>query len=688
VTTFEITSPEGKQYEVDAPEGATREQAFEFFKKTYRIEPKPAGDQRSTLERIGTGALDPIHGGAQLLSRVPGASYVNRLNNWLAKKGVPLAEIPEEGGVDELVRQREAKIQAARGGEKGTDWWRAAGAVIPYLFGGRLLGAGKGLPGALRAGGTAGFLEPVTGPADRLIGPFEKPSESNEFWYAKTQQALEGAAGGAALHGIGKGLGWGLEAAGARLAERFPDSMKFQGRRKILERIREDKAAGGPTQTELARLVREANEKGIPMTLADFGDENVRALAGNVGRAEGPSRNRVRKFLTERDETEPAYLTNVVRRYLHGLHPGGDASAFKTAETLMEQRSKDAKPLYDEVAKLEIPMSPTLQVILEDPILQQALKPGFELERIRAAAGGQKFNPADLGLFPDEVGNIAIPRAPSARVIDIAKQGLDTLIEKERNDITGRLTRRGAEINYLRRALLSEMDRLDESGVYAKARAAWEGPSASLDALKFGRSVFTSHPEEFAAEFEKLSDTNKDFVRVGVADSAIEKILKVGLHGDEAKALVRSPWVREQLRPVFRGPADFDAFMQEIDYAIKRFETKRFIMGGSQTAERLAEDEAGGMKAGFATASIAHKLSGGNWLGAISDAYRWWRDIGFQPDPEMNDAIAKVLFGNTLPKGFRTPKLQNYGEKMSEQVQNLVRQAYPIAGTAAGQPPQ
>src|SRR6516164_6620254 len=133
--TYEIESPDGTKYHVDAPEGASQEQAFEFFKRNYKA--PPAGDRRSVFERLGTGAMDPIHGTAQLLSHAPGASYVNRFNNYLADLGVPLARIPE-GGVDEMVRQREEEIQKARGGETGTDWWRVAGSLPTYIAGGEV----------------------------------------------------------------------------------------------------------------------------------------------------------------------------------------------------------------------------------------------------------------------------------------------------------------------------------------------------------------------------------------------------------------------------------------------------------------------------------------------------------------------------------------------------------------------
>ena len=74
--------------------------------------PRPA--PMSVAERVGTGMVDPIQGGAQLLSHaVPPAveRNVTAFNNWLSDIGVPLARLPS-GGMDQQTREREARIQA------------------------------------------------------------------------------------------------------------------------------------------------------------------------------------------------------------------------------------------------------------------------------------------------------------------------------------------------------------------------------------------------------------------------------------------------------------------------------------------------------------------------------------------------------------------------------------------------
>lgn len=163
--------------------------------------PKPAqatGPAITRVEKFATGLADIAHGGAQLLTKALPTGVVeagNAANNWLAEKTGLVAKIPE-GGVDQMVRQREQDYQARRvaSGEEGFDGWRtggnfAAGLAIPAFKGAALVGrvaagAGNGAVGA--------SLAPVVGEGD--------------FWSQKGAQAGVGAAAGGALSLLGSGV--------------------------------------------------------------------------------------------------------------------------------------------------------------------------------------------------------------------------------------------------------------------------------------------------------------------------------------------------------------------------------------------------------------------------------------------------------------------------------------------------
>ena len=161
--------------------------------------PAPAARQGNAanggvLSGLGMGLTDPIYAGAQMLTNALPTGVVQtgyRSYNWLADNSGLVARIPE-GGVDQMVRDREAQYQADRAaaGRTGLDAGRLGGGVaatLPLAI----------IPGAATIGGSAaigagmGALQPVT---------------AGEFWVEKMKQAGLGAAAGGAGGAISQGI--------------------------------------------------------------------------------------------------------------------------------------------------------------------------------------------------------------------------------------------------------------------------------------------------------------------------------------------------------------------------------------------------------------------------------------------------------------------------------------------------
>jgi hypothetical protein len=142
------------------------------------------------------GLMDPIHGGAQLLSEGAKAigieDKINQFNNYLVDKGVPLARVPE-GGVSQMVAEREKQYQQSRDDE-GMDWGRIGGNVVSGL-----IPAAKGLQvaktapvlGGMLGGASASGMMPVT---------------EGDFGEEKTKQVAIGGVTGGFLPAIGQGV--------------------------------------------------------------------------------------------------------------------------------------------------------------------------------------------------------------------------------------------------------------------------------------------------------------------------------------------------------------------------------------------------------------------------------------------------------------------------------------------------
>ena len=110
-------------------DAAGDEAAARVLAQAIRDASRSSPAKMSGAERFGMGLADPIHGGAQLLTKALPDGFVkagNDLNNWLADKTGLVARLPE-GGVDQAVRQREADYQQRK--PEGMDWMRLAGNV-------------------------------------------------------------------------------------------------------------------------------------------------------------------------------------------------------------------------------------------------------------------------------------------------------------------------------------------------------------------------------------------------------------------------------------------------------------------------------------------------------------------------------------------------------------------------------
>jgi hypothetical protein len=206
---MDVRLPDGTVIK-DVPEGTTKADLVAKLQKNgmtvpaeWTAAPKagPEGKPMDRGEKVGFGMMDPIHGGAQLLEKVLPQGFLdagNRANNWIADKTGLLAKVPE-GGVDQMVKEREAQYQANRaaGGESGFDGYRTIGNVASPA---NLAIAAK-LPAAATALGRVG-----AGSAGGALTSALNPVAEGEFATEKAKQVGLGAAFGGAVPALMGGI--------------------------------------------------------------------------------------------------------------------------------------------------------------------------------------------------------------------------------------------------------------------------------------------------------------------------------------------------------------------------------------------------------------------------------------------------------------------------------------------------
>lgn len=158
-------------------------------------------------DKIIKGVVDPIEGGAQLLTHILPKGVVdagNSINNWIADKTGMLAKIPESG-MDALVSNNENAYQAKRAaaGESGFDGYRAIGNVVsPANI--ALTGKAVGAVNSIKALSSPILKLATTGAITSLTNPVTSGAEN--YLSEKGKQAEAGAVGGVLAGGAASGL--------------------------------------------------------------------------------------------------------------------------------------------------------------------------------------------------------------------------------------------------------------------------------------------------------------------------------------------------------------------------------------------------------------------------------------------------------------------------------------------------
>lgn len=281
---FIVTAPDGKEYEITAPEGATQEQVMEYAKSQFAKQAaEPRADMRagrgtnraeganvaprrpattsdylrSQAASLAAGAFDPIAGTEQLVLDPRNVSPIGRIMQ-LVDIGVGrlTGEPRGQAGALERQQQRDTAVDALReqAGREGWDVTRLVGNIANPLN----IYMGRGLPtGSLASRtGTGVAIGTLSGASAPLSG------DTKEFVEDKLFQAGFGAVVGGAVP---------LTIAGAKKAAEVIRNLPISeaNKQRALQEYIVEKA--GDNQEAVVRALREAEEivPGSRPTVAD-----------------------------------------------------------------------------------------------------------------------------------------------------------------------------------------------------------------------------------------------------------------------------------------------------------------------------------------------------------------------------------------------------------------------------------
>lgn len=585
------------------PESAQK--IFEFYKGggTGESGIDYSKEEQSRLEQLQarSGVIDEVSGEAGL-SELKNQGITLGASDEIAGLGGAIGsalrlENPIQGYKDQRDTERFRIEQAReREGLLGTATEIGSSLLIP----------GLGARGALGTGARAAIKTGAkVGATSGAIGGFNY----GEGVQGSASGALIGAGAGGLAGGALVGAGKAVSAltkptvnAFRRAAGKDPNV--------AINQVRNALTADGNTARTAGDKIAKAQSRGVPMALADTG-ENARQVAASVARQRGPARSLTVAKIGERQAEQMERISAAVRRDL-----GPTANIRELGDEIIKKARAESKPFYD---KFEAnpgagALANKLENLFARPSMQKALKNAYK------NALEEGVDPNTVGFDLDAAGEVLITETPSWKTLDAVKRGLDDVIEKKRNDF-GKLdlktgADRAAEATRVRFRAAMKKANPD----YAEALDAYSGNASMKRALEKGAKALNKSPDDINSMLKNMSAVDKEMYRTGVRKAIVDMIGTKGDFGDKVNNLIGTPKSRAVLTRVFGGKRGYDNFIKSLREERELGLTYKAVSGNSDTALRMNFDEttnAEGLAAAAAQTVGAAKRSGIG--GAIGD---------------------------------------------------------------------
>lgn len=635
--------------------------------------PEQPGVIMSTLAGAGKGFGETVLGGQRALGKGLRWLGATDAGNWLVTDA--------DQGVSRLEGQ-DAPYETAH------PTWNQIGSVggqlvatAPVIGGGaRLLSGGLEAGGAL-LGDTA--LGNTLSGAGRLVdGTAGAGSTGSPRFLGKTASLVaRGAGAGAAFNGLtganplsGAAIGavgapvgvLGEKAVGAIaqpvaravgnvITDLSPEWTATAAANKLTKALAQD----GLTPDQVAARMRLLGPNATPVDAASSllgvkAGGNFRNLAETAANSPGEGQALANRVFGQRTESAPERINQAVR-----AATGATGNVHAEFSDLAAQRAAAARPLYEKALAGTITPDDRLRGFLADPVFQAGLGRGQEIQRLEALASGTPFDASEYASLKTTpaaqtpslvVGTdgkpLSVTTTPgktatiSMRGADAAKRGLDDLVEGYRDPVTGllRLDQRGRALNNLRGAYVDYLDQINPD--YASARAAWSGPSASMDALNMGRAALNKDAEVTAGNVARLSPNDRQFFLSGVTRALQDKIGAAQDGADATRKIFGNSLIRNRIAAAFDDPEAFDEFARQMGNEAQFAATKNEVLKGSQTARRVA----GQTDSGALTLGVGHNVLSGNFGNAAAQGAHALGQFLERPSERQLAAQSRLLF--------------------------------------------
>lgn len=642
---IEVELPDGRIVEINTTDPAVAAQAAKKFISTAEA-PRLDKYQQAAVEERDLLKSKGIDTGAGLTRRVAQGLTLNTADEIMAGLTTPLEMLkrrtldPREGYNYAKARE-DLNLEDAR---KNTGALGTAAEIAG--------GVGSGI-GAARAGlSFARGLAPDAGILGRSLasagdsaafgaaaGVGEGNSISERFNNALTGGLLGGAVGAAAPAAVSL-LGQVASPIVSNLRARF--NPRGYAESQVARGIQE--SGQTPNQISL-NMVQAANEGQGAFTLADAMGNPGQRLLSTVARAPGEGRTAVVNALEGRQAGQG-------RRVAAALSEGFDAPVTSAQQrTAMEgARSAAADAEYGAVrngaANSQVDVVPAVNRI--DQIIGTG--PGQQVHAANDTVEGllRPFRERLARVNPDDFEAVQRIRIDMS---DAAQAALGTN--------RGRLLRQA----------LNQLDASMEAASpgFRQANQNFAQASRNINAIDDGRAAaMRGRPEDTIPAFHRLTPEGQRAYRTGYADPLIEQAQSGAYSVNKAR-----PLTSDAFRDEAAAMAPGNAMMQRrIGRENTMFETHNQALGGSRTADNLADADAMGVNP-----TLVGQVLSGNWSGALRSTLAAGQNALTGNTAQVRQAVADILLqrGSSMsPAALQ--RMVDHAARRIETLQRIARQ--------------
>jgi hypothetical protein len=448
---------------------------------------------------------------------------------------------------------------------------------------------GGQLPGAARVAGMASRLPRAlrgttakTATAGATTGAIAGSGTATEG------NRMEGALGGG-LTGMIMGPAFAkatdLGLAGGKnlydIVRRSPQTVEDRAMSKVMQAMSRDEMDPAALKTQMAK----DRAMGTDAMLMDV-SPSMQTLGEAVVTMPGSGRKKLGEPLAERLEEG---RERVGERVLQTIGKGVDFT--KEEANLVGTLRANANTVYDKAYEFGAVNDPRIMRVLEDDTFKKAFNEAREIANKQARTAELRGeDPKKFALTNvyevDTDGNIVKVNIPDVRTLDYIKRGIDALIDKGYKG-AGMSSAEATALRDLKKEFVKVID--DNVPEYAAARAQYAGDIEVLDALRLGREKYLSAkmlPEQARQLVGEMSVAERDALRAGVAQSALDKIMNAPQQVNAAQRVIGAPATRKRLEVLFDDPAEFKLFEAALEREAELFRNAQEVIRNSRTANK------------------------------------------------------------------------------------------------------